>query len=64
MADLMAILLIGLFGAISYVNLKEKEELKKENDLLKAERLQYRRVLYENGLIPKEFVGDKNEKNR
>lgn len=27
MTDLMAILLIGLFGAISYVNLKEKEKI-------------------------------------
>ncbi|HHX67859.1 MAG TPA: hypothetical protein GX708_07385 [Gallicola sp.] len=61
MEILIGLLIITLFGAITYINLKEQENLKKENELLKGQQLQYRRVLYENDLIPKEFVGDNND---
>ena len=61
MEILIGLLIITLFGAITYINLKKQENLRKENELLKGQQLQYRRVLYENDLIPKEFVGDNND---
>ena len=61
MEILIGLLIITLFGAITYINLKEQENLRKENELLKGQQLQYRRVLYENNLIPKEFIGDRND---
>ena len=61
MEILIGLLIITLFGAITYINLKEQENLRKENELLKGQQLQYRRVLYENNLIPQEFIGDRND---
>lgn len=44
MEILIGLLIIALFGTITYINLKEQENLRKENDL-----------------IPKEFIGDRND---
>ena len=43
MEILIGLLIITLFGAITYINLKEQENLRKENELLKGQQLQYQK---------------------